>query len=42
MPMTGLTRQLYEMARAEGYGRDDYTSVLKVLEQLAGVEVRSQ
>jgi 3-hydroxyisobutyrate dehydrogenase len=42
MPMTGLTRQMYEMARASGYGRDDYTSVLKVLEQMAGVEVRSQ
>ena len=40
--MTALTRQMYEMARAAGYGRDDYTSVLKVLENMAGVEVRSQ
>jgi 3-hydroxyisobutyrate dehydrogenase len=40
--MTALTRQMYEMARAEGYGREDYTSVMKVLEQMAGVEVRSQ
>jgi 3-hydroxyisobutyrate dehydrogenase-like beta-hydroxyacid dehydrogenase len=40
--MIALTRQMYEMARAEGYGREDYTSVLKVLEQLAGVEVRSK
>jgi 3-hydroxyisobutyrate dehydrogenase-like beta-hydroxyacid dehydrogenase len=40
--MIALTRQMYEMARAEGYGRDDYTSLLKVLEQLAGVEVRSK
>ncbi|MGB8345267.1 MAG: NAD(P)-dependent oxidoreductase [Ktedonobacteraceae bacterium] len=39
--MTALTRQFYEMARAAGYGRDDYTSVLKVLEQMAGVEVRA-
>jgi len=39
--LTALTRQMYEMARAAGYGRDDYTSVLKVLEQMAGVEVRS-
>jgi 3-hydroxyisobutyrate dehydrogenase len=38
----GLTRQLYEMARAEGYGREDYTAVLKVLEGMAGVEVRSR
>lgn len=40
--MLALTRQMYEMARAEGYGRDDYTSLLKVLEQMAGVEVRSK
>src|SRR5436305_3508829 len=41
-PMIALTRQMYEMARAEGYGRDDYTSLLKVLEKIAGVEVRSK
>jgi len=40
--MIALTRQMYEMARAEGYGRDDYTSLLKVLEHMAGVEVRSK
>ena len=40
--MTSLTRQMYEMARAEGFGRDDYTSLMKVLEQMAGVEVRSK
>ena len=39
--MTALTRQMYEMARAEGYGREDYTSLLKVLEQMAGIEVRN-
>ena len=39
--MTALTRQMYEMARAAGYGRSDYTSVMKVLEDMAGVEVRS-
>lgn len=41
VPITALSRQLYEMARASGYGREDYTSLLKVLEQIAGVEVRS-
>lgn len=41
VPMTALSRQLYEMARAAGYGREDYTSLLKVLEEMAGVEVRS-
>jgi 3-hydroxyisobutyrate dehydrogenase len=40
--MTALSRQLYEMARAAGYGRSDYTSLMKVLEQIAGVEVRSK
>jgi 3-hydroxyisobutyrate dehydrogenase len=39
--MTALTRQMYEMVRAAGYGRQDYTSLLKVLEEMAGVEVRS-
>ena len=41
-PLTALTRQMYEMSRAAGYGRDDYTSVLRVLEKLAGVEVRAE
>jgi 3-hydroxyisobutyrate dehydrogenase len=40
--MLALTRQMYEMARAEGHGRDDYTSLLKVLEHMAGVEVRNK
>jgi 3-hydroxyisobutyrate dehydrogenase len=40
-PITALVRQLYEMARAEGSGREDYTSVMKVLERMAGVEVRN-
>jgi 3-hydroxyisobutyrate dehydrogenase len=40
--MTALTRQMYEMARAAGHGREDYTSLLKVLENMAGVEVRDQ
>lgn len=37
-----LTRKLYEKAREAGYGHDDYTSVLKVIEQQAGVEVREK
>ncbi len=37
-----LTRKLYEKAREAGYGHDDYTSLLKVLEQQAGVEVRGK
>ncbi|MFL5627394.1 MAG: NAD(P)-dependent oxidoreductase [Ktedonobacteraceae bacterium] len=40
--MTALSRQMYEMARAKGFGREDYTSLMKVLEEMAGVEVRSK
>ncbi|GAC1475576.1 MAG: 2-hydroxy-3-oxopropionate reductase [Ktedonobacteraceae bacterium] len=39
--LTALARQLFETASAAGYGRSDYTSLLKVLEQQAGVEVRN-
>lgn len=42
LAMTSLARQLYDKARTAGYGRDDYTSLLKVLEEDAGVEVRTQ
>ena len=41
VPVTGLTRQLYEMSRAAGYGKDDYSSLIRILEQMAGVEVRN-
>jgi len=40
--MTALARQMYEMVRASGYGRDDYTSLMKMLEEMVGVEVRSK
>ena len=39
--LTALSHQLFEMASAAGDGRSDYTSLLKVLEQQAGVEVRN-
>ena len=42
MPLTALARQMYEMARAKGFGSEDYTSLMKVLEEMAGVEVRSK
>ena len=41
LALTALTRQMYEMVRAAGYGSDDYTALLKVLEKMADVEVRS-
>ncbi len=42
MTMTAIARQMFEMTRAAGYGKDDYTALLKVLEQMAGVEVRAK
>jgi len=39
--LTALARQLYGESQAAGYGRDDYTSVLRVLESVAGVSVRT-
>ncbi|GCE25002.1 tartronate semialdehyde reductase [Dictyobacter alpinus] len=40
--MTTLARKLYTQAQDAGYGRDDYTSLLKILEEQAGVEVRTK
>jgi 3-hydroxyisobutyrate dehydrogenase len=41
MFLTALAKQLYGESQALGYGRDDYTSVLRVLESVAGVSVRT-
>lgn len=41
LSLSALARQLYIETRAEGYGRADYTSVLRLLERTAGVEVRA-
>jgi 3-hydroxyisobutyrate dehydrogenase-like beta-hydroxyacid dehydrogenase len=42
LAMTAIARQMFEQTRAAGYGREDYTALLKVLEQNAGVEVRTK
>jgi len=42
LAMTAIARQMYEQTREAGYGKDDYTALLKVLEQNAGVEVRTK
>ncbi len=41
LALTALSLQMYEAARAKGYGRRDYTSVIRSLEEIAGVEVRT-
>jgi 3-hydroxyisobutyrate dehydrogenase/2-hydroxy-3-oxopropionate reductase len=42
LPLCGLTRQLFQMAMARGLADDDMCSTIKVLEEMAGVEVKSQ
>jgi len=40
LPLTALTQQMFRAAIAEGVGEDDICSTIKVLERLAGVEVK--
>ena len=42
LELTALARELYERAREAGYGRADYSAVIKLLEEQAGAEVRTQ
>jgi 3-hydroxyisobutyrate dehydrogenase len=39
MLLANVTQQVYQMGRAAGYGKEDGSSVVKVLERLAGVTV---
>ena len=41
LPLTGLTRQLVQVAISEGYADEDMCSTIKVLEKITGVEVKS-
>jgi len=41
LPVTGLTQQMFEMAIASGFGEEDFCSTIKVLEKMAGVEVKA-
>lgn len=40
--LTGLTQQLFQSAISAGHGDEDFCSTIKVLEELAGVEVKFQ
>jgi len=40
LPLTGLTRQMFQAAIATGHAEEDICSTIKVLESIAGVEVR--
>jgi len=39
LPLTGLTRQLFQMAISDGHGDEDICSTIKLLEGMTGVEV---
>lgn len=41
LPLTGLTRQLFQAAISMGHGEEDICSTIKVLESIAGVEVKN-
>lgn len=41
LPLTGLTRQMFQAAIAKGHGEEDFCSTITVLEEWAGVEVHS-
>jgi 3-hydroxyisobutyrate dehydrogenase-like beta-hydroxyacid dehydrogenase len=41
LPLSGLTQQLYQAAMARGYGEEDICGSIRVLEELAGVEVKA-
>jgi len=41
LPLTELTGQIFQTAISRGLAEEDFCSVIKVLEDLAGVEVRS-
>lgn len=42
MPLTGITRQMFQAAISEGYGEDDMCSTIRVVERWAGVEVKAK
>ncbi len=42
LPLTALTRQMFQAAISTGHGDEDICSTIKVLEGLAGVEVKSE
>jgi 3-hydroxyisobutyrate dehydrogenase-like beta-hydroxyacid dehydrogenase len=42
LPLTGLTQQLFRAAIARGFGEEDICSTIKVLEGIAGVEVKKR
>jgi len=42
LPTIAAARELYVAAQARGYGEQDYSAVVRYLEELAGIEVRER
>jgi 3-hydroxyisobutyrate dehydrogenase/2-hydroxy-3-oxopropionate reductase len=42
VPLTALTHQMFQMAIAKGHGEEDICATIKVLEEIAGVEVKGE
>jgi 3-hydroxyisobutyrate dehydrogenase/2-hydroxy-3-oxopropionate reductase len=42
LPLTGLTRQMFQMAISKGHGEEDICSTIKVLEESAKVKVTTE
>jgi 3-hydroxyisobutyrate dehydrogenase/2-hydroxy-3-oxopropionate reductase len=42
LPLTGLTRQLFQAAISSGHGDEDFCSTIKVLEEFVGIQVESK
>ncbi len=42
LPVTAAVRELFSMAKGNGQAEDDFISVVNVLENLAGIEVKGQ
>jgi 3-hydroxyisobutyrate dehydrogenase/2-hydroxy-3-oxopropionate reductase len=40
LPVTGITQQMFQAAISCGFGDEDFCSTIKVLEEIAGVEVK--
>ena len=41
LPLTAITEQMLRATIAKGYGDDDFSSTIRVLEELAGIEIKN-
>jgi 2-hydroxy-3-oxopropionate reductase len=41
MPLAGIVHEFYKSTLAQGRGDEDHTAVIRIIEQMAGVEIRS-